>query len=394
VAGNFVDAMALVSKEAWALVGGYDHVRHGWEDYDFWCRIAEVGLAGEWCSPVLAEYRVHPQSMMTIQTLVPGNYARLHSDFERRHPWVALQERHSARTILQPSRNLLEPGKRTRLDDLLPILRCPVTKQKLIANAAKDALNSVDGTQTWPVISGRPVLSRDNASPSVLPVGHISNELPEEALSIIRSTKGWVLNLSAGGSREKFDHVVEVEYAIFRHTDLVADAHVLPFDDESFEAIVVMNAFEHYREPDVVAAELFRILKPGGTVMIRTAFLQPLHERPWHFYNCTKYGLEEWFKAFETDKLHVSENFTPNHSIAWLASECETALRQDVSARTADAFLNAKIGDMVDIWRNPVLRESTLWTEFNKISQTNQEVTAAGFEYFGRKPVDRPKLNG
>ena len=40
VAGNYIDAMALVSKEAWAMVGGYDHVRYGWEDYDFWSRMA------------------------------------------------------------------------------------------------------------------------------------------------------------------------------------------------------------------------------------------------------------------------------------------------------------------------------------------------------------------
>ena len=70
VVGNYIDAMALVSKEAWAMVGGYDHVRYGWEDYDFWSRMAEIGLAGEWLNIVLAEYRVHPQSMMKTQTVV------------------------------------------------------------------------------------------------------------------------------------------------------------------------------------------------------------------------------------------------------------------------------------------------------------------------------------
>ena len=156
--------------------------------------------------------------------------------------------------------------------------------------------------------------------------------MPEVALDLIRGTDGLVLNLSAGGSRHRFENVVEVEYAIFRHTDIVADAHELPFDDESFGSIVVMNAFEHYREPHKVTAELYRILKPEGKVLIHTAFLQPQHERPWHFFNCTRYGLAEWFKSFKTETLHVSENFCPNHSIAWLASEAEAALRSDVSA--------------------------------------------------------------
>ena len=45
--GNYIDAMALVAKWAWAAVGGYAHIRYGWEDYDFWCRCVEHGLWGQ-----------------------------------------------------------------------------------------------------------------------------------------------------------------------------------------------------------------------------------------------------------------------------------------------------------------------------------------------------------
>jgi hypothetical protein len=61
-------------------------------------------------------------------------------------------------------------------------------------------------------------------------------------------------------------------------------------------------------------------------VLIRTAFLQPLQEKPWNFYNCTRYGFEEWLKNFETEQLHVSGNFSPGHSVSSIASECEAAL--------------------------------------------------------------------
>ena len=287
---------------------------------------------------------------------------------------------------------MTEPSAKTRLDKILPILRCPVSKQKLAYNPERSSLVSVDGMETWPIVAGRPVLSRDLPSPEIKNPEHISNELPEEALAIIRETQGLVLNLSAGGSREKFDHVVEVEYAIFRHTDVVADAHALPFDDECFDAIVVMNAFEHYREPHKVAAELHRILKPGGRIHIRTAFLQPLHEKPWHFFNCTRYGLAEWFKAFETERLHVSKNFCPNHTLAWIASELEAAFRQHVSPTVADAFRSASIGDLVDVWRDPSKRDQPLWTDFERLPQAEQEVTAAGFELIGRRPRDLPNL--
>jgi hypothetical protein len=58
-----------------------------------------------------------------------------------------------------------------------------------------------------------------------------------------------------------------------------------------------------------------RVLKPGGHVFIHTAFLPPLHEPPWHFFNCTKFGLQQW--SFEIVSLQVSENFNPIYALAW-----------------------------------------------------------------------------
>ena len=110
----------MVSKEAWAMVGGYHHVRHGWEDYDLWARLAEIGLAGEWLPEVLAEYRVHATSMMRVKTLVDTNYRELHRDFSSRHPWVALVDVETRRYPINGDPRLTTPGDRTRLDDLLP----------------------------------------------------------------------------------------------------------------------------------------------------------------------------------------------------------------------------------------------------------------------------------
>jgi len=374
------------------MVGGSHHVRHGWEDYDLWARMAEMGLPGEWLPEVLAEYRVHQTSMMKTQTIVDTNYRELHRDFAARHPWVALVDVETRRYPIDGNPRLTSSKDRSRLDDLLPILRCPITCQKLAYDEGRTNLVSYDGMVRWPIKEGRPCLSQDLSSPQLMPEAHISNELPEEAVQVIRETKGWVLNLSAGGSRHKFDHVVEMEFAVFRHTDVVGDAHHLPFDDETFDAVVVMNAFEHYHDPRQVAAEIFRVLKPGGRLHVRTAFLQPLHEKPYHFYNCTRYGMELWFEAFETEHMHVSSNFSPNHTLAWAASEAETALRRDLSDRSAEGFKSASVGRFVELWRDPSQRDEPLWTDFERLSQDSQETIAAGFELFATRPADLPKL--
>ncbi len=90
VNGNYIDAMALVAKWAWAAAGGYDHVRFGWEDYDFWCRLAELGLGGEHVPEVLADYRVHKSSMLARSTDLQENKLALIADMHRRHPWLRI----------------------------------------------------------------------------------------------------------------------------------------------------------------------------------------------------------------------------------------------------------------------------------------------------------------
>jgi ubiquinone/menaquinone biosynthesis C-methylase UbiE/glycosyltransferase involved in cell wall biosynthesis len=89
IGGNYIDALALVTKEAWAAVGGYQTFRLGWEDYDFWCRLVEIGLwgcrAGE--NP-LADYRAHGQSMSRTITNTQENAAELIREMKERHPWL------------------------------------------------------------------------------------------------------------------------------------------------------------------------------------------------------------------------------------------------------------------------------------------------------------------
>ncbi|HEY6433888.1 MAG TPA: glycosyltransferase [Acetobacteraceae bacterium] len=88
--GNYIDAMALVTKYTWAAVGGYTHITHGWEDYDFWCRCVERGFWGEQVAEVLAEYRVHGQSMLRTSTDILAHKQFVIRQLEQRHPWLTI----------------------------------------------------------------------------------------------------------------------------------------------------------------------------------------------------------------------------------------------------------------------------------------------------------------
>jgi glycosyltransferase involved in cell wall biosynthesis len=91
--GNFIDAMAMIRKDCWAAVGGYtDHRPQGWEDFDFWCRIAEQGLWGRQLPVILAECRQHGGSMQRTEMSLPRNKQELIALMHDFHPWVSLAE--------------------------------------------------------------------------------------------------------------------------------------------------------------------------------------------------------------------------------------------------------------------------------------------------------------
>ncbi|MBB2188287.1 glycosyltransferase [Gluconacetobacter liquefaciens] len=92
VGGNVVDAMAMVAKWAWAAAGGY-YVRRdamGWEDYDLWCTLAELGIAGTHVPEILAEYRVHDAAMTDNVTERAAHKQRVVTFLRARHPWIRL----------------------------------------------------------------------------------------------------------------------------------------------------------------------------------------------------------------------------------------------------------------------------------------------------------------
>jgi glycosyltransferase involved in cell wall biosynthesis len=89
--GNYIDAMALISKAAWVAVGGYNHVPGGWEDFAFWCRLAECGFWGQRVpGGPLAEYRVHANSMSYVSASQHKVMSRIVDEMTAAHPWLRI----------------------------------------------------------------------------------------------------------------------------------------------------------------------------------------------------------------------------------------------------------------------------------------------------------------
>ncbi|MQA94918.1 MAG: methyltransferase domain-containing protein [Streptosporangiales bacterium] len=63
-----------------------------------------------------------------------------------------------------------------------------------------------------------------------------------------------------------------------RATAVTGDVGALPFDDDSFDVIVSSSALHHWPDLDAAAAEVGRVLRPGGQVLIYDFWRAPFDE--------------------------------------------------------------------------------------------------------------------
>jgi SAM-dependent methyltransferase len=77
----------------------------------------------------------------------------------------------------------------------------------------------------------------------------------------------------------------------YRALDAVADLTALPFADGSFDACVNIVTLEHVREPAAALAEMARVLKPGGRLLLIVPHEWEVHQAPHDYFRYTRYGV-------------------------------------------------------------------------------------------------------
>src|SRR5258708_35241357 len=101
-------------------------------------------------------------------------------------------------------------------------------------------------------------------------------------------------------ARQQFSKAqyVGFDYYAGRNVDVVGDAHHLSSyfkENERFDLIYSSACFEHFAMPWLVAIEIAKLLKVGGTVFVETHFSYIAHERPWNFFQFSDMGLRVLF---------------------------------------------------------------------------------------------------
>jgi SAM-dependent methyltransferase len=90
-----------------------------------------------------------------------------------------------------------------------------------------------------------------------------------------------------------------------RQSDIIAPLDDLPLAPDSFDAVVCTQVLEHVPDPFAALAELHRVLRTGGRLLVTVPFVGELHEEPYDFFRYTPHGLRSMLDSagFEGVKI-------------------------------------------------------------------------------------------
>lgn len=81
------------------------------------------------------------------------------------------------------------------------------------------------------------------------------------------------------------------------HLDLEHDlTRRLPFEEAEFDTVLLSDVLEHIPEPGVLVEEIYRVLAPGGTLMMNVPFYYWLHEIPHDYFRYTEFALRRFLE--------------------------------------------------------------------------------------------------
>ena len=81
--------------------------------------------------------------------------------------------------------------------------------------------------------------------------------------------------------------------------DLVLDLHSIDLPDATAATVISLDTLEHVEYPRTAVDEIYRILKPGGVVILTSVMRFPIHGYPDDFWRFTPHGFKSLLKPFK-----------------------------------------------------------------------------------------------
>lgn len=140
-------------------------------------------------------------------------------------------------------------------------------------------------------------------------------------------TEANVLSIGAGGEVDQLlrefakrigFRVVSFDIDERRGPDMVGDICSYNFNTQQFDVVVMSEVLEHVHSPHLGLKNIHAALKPGGTLILSTPFILPLHDRPHDYFRFTRYGLEFLLKDFCKVRIQERNSYFEAIDVLWV----------------------------------------------------------------------------
>lgn len=119
---------------------------------------------------------------------------------------------------------------------------------------------------------------------------------------LVRRTRGHSgLQVSAKKKVGRIDDnwIIMDKFAEDDLLDCRCDLLRLPFRDGSFSGIFCQSVLEHVVDPVRAVDEMFRVLRPGGGILVQLPFNLNYHADPDDYWRASPMGLRLWMSRFK-----------------------------------------------------------------------------------------------
>jgi len=169
--------------------------------------------------------------------------------------------------------------------------------------------------------------------------------------------------------------VVESDVLRGPRSNLLCDAHEIPFPDGTFDAVIAQAVLEYVLDPFHVVDEIHRVLRPRGFAYAESPFMQQVHGGPYDFFRFTHVGHRWLFRSFEEVRSGVACG--PGMALSW---SYRYFLRSFARGSTARGLASA-VANLTSSWV----------TRFDRRIQDNPGAidAASAFYFLGRRSEER-----
>lgn len=182
---------------------------------------------------------------------------------------------------------------------------------------------------------------------------------------------------------DKQPEMWDLLYSVKHLVNLLGDGARLPIRSGSIDTVLSTEVLEHVPEPSRLIAEMARVLRPGGRLLVTVPFIQPLHELPSDYYRFTPSSLHRF--ALEAGLEVVSIKPRGNFASA------TGAMLSQWLMRSAGAVRRQSDGSVIlSRWRSVLLLPivGLIQVGFFLASKiTNDETVCQGYSLVAAKPA-------